>query len=58
MSEIKGSLLTIILTIAVFGVVLAAVGGAFTAIGLTTSERMESAIETTYVVPAPVDSGN
>lgn len=50
MSEIKGSLLTIILTIAVFGVVLTAIGGAFTTIGMKTSERMGEAVEETYVV--------
>ena len=57
MSEIKGSLLGIILTIAVFGVVLATIGGVFQTVSDTIGERMSTAAETTLVVDAN-PSGN
>lgn len=44
MSEIKGNLLGIILTISIFGVVLAAMTAAFTSISKTVSDRAEAAV--------------
>ena len=52
MSEIKGSLLGIILTIAVFGVVLATIGGVFQTVSDTIGERMSTSAESTLVVDA------
>lgn len=43
MSELKGSLLGIILTITVFGIVLVTLGGVFQNVSDTISERMTNA---------------
>lgn len=47
MSEIKGHLLGIILTISIFGVVLAAMTTAFTTISKTVGDRAEAAVTET-----------
>ena len=48
MSEIKGTLLGIILTITVFGIVLVTLGGVFQNVSDTLGERMTNASEQEY----------
>ena len=50
MSEIKGHLLGIILTISIFGVVLAAMTTAFTNVSKTIGDRAEEAAQTEVIV--------
>ncbi len=49
MSEIKGSILGIILTITVFGIALVTLGGIFQSVADTVGERMTNAAEETLV---------
>lgn len=46
MSEIKGTLLGIVLTIAIFGAIFATVKGVFTNTADTISERVDGQLET------------